>query len=80
MSAKRQPKDQNNAKSGWRDKPVEQEADKEIKEGGVAGTRRELGKQARSRIQVALLQPSDRGATPPKNRLREAISMEKVLM
>jgi hypothetical protein len=47
MSAKRQPKDQNNAKSGWRDKPVEQEADKEIKEGGVAGTRRELGKRDR---------------------------------
>jgi hypothetical protein len=28
--------------SGWRDKPVEQEADKDLKEGGIAGAKRDV--------------------------------------
>lgn len=30
---------------GWRDKPVRQEADKDVKEGGIDGARRDLSNE-----------------------------------
>jgi hypothetical protein len=44
MSDKEPRKEEGEARPDWRDKPVDQEADKDIKEGGIAGARREQGK------------------------------------
>ena len=42
MVGKREaPKESSKARRDWRDKPVEQEADKDLKEGGMAGAKRE---------------------------------------
>jgi hypothetical protein len=47
MSETKQSKDDEKKEGNWRDKPVESEADKDIKEGGIAGVRREQGKENR---------------------------------
>jgi hypothetical protein len=44
MSETKQPK-KDQKEANWRDKPVESEADKDIKEGGIGGVRREQGKE-----------------------------------
>jgi hypothetical protein len=44
MSETKQPK-KDEKKADWRDKPVESEADKDIKEGGIGGVRKEQGKE-----------------------------------
>ena len=44
MSDTKQPR-KDEKDDNWRDKPVESEADKDIKEGGIDGVRREQGKE-----------------------------------
>jgi hypothetical protein len=47
MSETKQRKDDEKKEGNRRDKPVEREADKDVKEGGIAGARREQGKEDR---------------------------------